>query len=59
MTNAECRNRFDGVVTSGIADHMICASYPGKDTCTVGKRFYKTVNSNLTYQVMLSFSMDM
>ncbi|XP_045024532.1 trypsin-1 isoform X2 [Daphnia magna] len=34
MTNAECRNRFDGVVTSGIADHMICASYPGKDTCT-------------------------
>ncbi|XP_059350826.1 clotting factor G beta subunit-like [Daphnia carinata] len=33
ITNAECRSRFDGVVTSGIAAHMICAFSPRKDAC--------------------------
>ncbi|KAI9558442.1 hypothetical protein GHT06_015227 [Daphnia sinensis] len=35
MTNAVCRSRFDGVVMGEIADHMICAYYPGTASCAI------------------------
>jgi hypothetical protein len=35
QSNAECTKNYGKDAPGGIVDHMICAAYPGKDSCSV------------------------
>lgn len=34
-SNDDCNARYGRDAPGGIAEHMLCASYPGKDACSV------------------------
>lgn len=34
QSNAECKKNYGKDAPGGIVDHMICAAYPGKDSCS-------------------------
>jgi hypothetical protein len=40
QSNAECKKNYGKDAPGGIVDHMICAAYPGKDSCSVRKINY-------------------
>lgn len=35
QSNDECKRRYGKDAPGGIVDHMLCAAYPGKDSCSV------------------------
>lgn len=35
ITNAKCKSSYGSDAPGGIVDHMLCAAYPGKDSCSV------------------------
>ena len=35
ITNEKCKSDYGKDAPGGIVDHMICAAYPGKDSCSV------------------------
>ena len=50
QTNAECKKNYGNDAPGGIIDSMICAAYPGKDSCSVRTLVYKLFYINVVVQ---------
>ncbi len=40
IANEVCKANYGSDAPGGIVDHMICAAYPGKDSCSVCDLIY-------------------
>lgn len=47
MTNDKCKSMYGSDAPGGIVDHMLCAAYPNKDSCSVSETSKLTFNCNL------------
>ncbi|EFX75607.1 hypothetical protein DAPPUDRAFT_107786 [Daphnia pulex] len=62
QSNAECKKNYGKDAPGGIVDHMICAAYPGKDSCsefTVALHpswtgYIRTRNSTCDFETLLT-----
>ena len=58
ITNERCKNNYGSDAPGGIVDHMLCAAYPGKDSCSVSASSVTVSNRSIKSFILGSLQGD-